>query len=86
MSISDMLGVTMQRLWFTFIAVDKALSCRVLASHLDPNQDNEGKENFVRDSQNLAKASKLIEPFILLYYEKPTRGVFDQQFLTKVST
>ena len=77
-----MLGLTMQRVWLTLVAVDRALSCRVLACHLDPNV--EAHEDLVLESQSLAKASKLIEPFILLYFEKPNRGPYDQQFLTKI--
>ena len=53
-----MLGLTVQRVWFTLVAVDKALSCRVLAGHLDPNVTDEKRENFALESQNLAKVSK----------------------------
>ena len=77
-----MLGLTMQRVWLTLVAVDRALSCRVLACHLDTNV--EAHEDLVLEIQSLAKASKLIEPFILLYLEKPNRGPYDQQFLTKI--
>ena len=77
-----MLGLTMQRVWLTLVAVDRALSCRVLACHLDPTV--EAHDDLVLESQSLARASKLIEPFILLYIEKPNRGPYDQQFLTKI--
>jgi len=34
----------MQRTWITLIGVDRVLSARVLASHLDPNTDAEQNE------------------------------------------
>lgn len=83
--ISGMLGLTMQRVWLSLVAVDRALSCRVLANYLDPKVDS-GIENFALETQNLAKASKMIEPFILLYIEKPNGESYDQQFLTKIFT
>lgn len=76
--ISDILGETMQRIWFTLVAVDSALSCRALASRLNPGADVEESDNFIVESQNLAKASKLIEPFILLYITKPGHAPKDQ--------
>ena len=53
----DMLGISMQRIWFALVSIDRAISCHVLASHLDPTFKDKKRKSFSKVKKQLAEVS-----------------------------